>query len=167
MTDGPLVDEDDPVGRSGGSRVAFTLNAYGVLHHSDPVPLPAGEHRVVVDVRVRPGFRWDVRLSVENPENAGDNNGDNVGDSAGDNPVNDGESAELKDVPQLIAFAPFTGISVGADKGGPVDWELARRHGSHPYRGVLRCVRYEPGAPSAESPAELARLWAEAARIYD
>lgn len=129
--------------------VRFTLNAYGVLLHTDPVVLPAGVQRVSVDVRARPGFRWDIELSVGSEVESGATPG------------------ELKDVPQLLGMAPFTGISVGADKGGPVDWELSRAHGSHPYRGELISVRYEPGSLSPDSPAELARIWAEAARIYD
>jgi arylsulfatase len=139
-----LVDDVDPALASGsGTGVRFTLNAYGVLHRTDPLPIPPGDQEVVVTVRARPGFRWNVVLAVGDRHN------------------------ELADVPQLLGMAPFTGISVGADKGGPVDWDLSRRYGSHPYRGDLQFVRYEPGPLSPDSPAELARLWAEAARIYD
>lgn len=49
----------------------------------------------------------------------------------------------------LLGMAPFTGISVGYDYGGPVDWELHERHGIFKFsRGVLRRVRYVPGATS-------------------
>ena len=64
-------------------------------------------------------------------------------------------------------MAPFTGISVGADRGGPVDWDLHQRAGSHPFTGVLHAVRYAPGPLSPEAPAERARVWAEGVRIYD
>ena len=64
-------------------------------------------------------------------------------------------------------MAPFTGISVGADRGGPVDWERARAPARHPFTGVLHTVRYAPGPLSAEAPTERARVWAEGVRIYD
>jgi arylsulfatase len=64
-------------------------------------------------------------------------------------------------------MAPFTGISVGADRGGPVDWDLHRLHGSFPFTGTLHHVRYHPGPLSADAPAERARVWAEGAAIYD
>ena len=121
----------------------FGLNAYGVVHRSDPVPLVPGEVELLVQLRVRPEFRWDITLT-------------------------DGRSAAtLADVPQLVGMAPFTGISVGADRHGPVDWELASRYGSHPYSGPIHRVRYEPGPLSADAPAARARIWAEGAQIYD
>ena len=70
-------------------------------------------------------------------------------------------------MPQLLGMAPFTGISVGADRGGPVDWDVHRRSGGHPFTGVLHAVRYDPGPLSADAPAERARVRAEGARIYD
>ena len=73
----------------------------------------------------------------------------------------------LSGLPQLLGMAPFTGISVGRDAGGPVDWQRSRRHGSHPFAGRLRRVRYEPGPLTPDAPAERARVWAEGAKIYD
>ncbi|MFL6065140.1 MAG: sulfatase-like hydrolase/transferase [Friedmanniella sp.] len=127
----------------GAPSARFVLNAYGRMHRSKPVPLLTGENDLVLQVRVRPGFRWDVVLT-------------------------DGVSVStLEDLPQLLGMAPFTGISVGADRAGPVDWELHCRHGSFPFSGTLHHVRYHPGPLSADAPAERARVWAEGAAIYD
>lgn len=52
----------------------------------------------------------------------------------------------LDSVPMLVGMSPFTGISVGFDGVGPVDWDLHERHDAFRYSGGLRHVRYEPGA---------------------
>ncbi|MEU5693127.1 arylsulfatase [Actinosynnema sp. NPDC020468] len=121
--------------------VFLTYNAYGDVHRAGPVPLGDGEVRL--SARALPEFRWSFTLAT------------------------DAGSAELGPVPQLIGMAPFTGISVGADRGGPVDWDLHARERTFPFTGVLRHVRYEPGAQADYDPKLLARLWAEAERVYD
>lgn len=64
----------------------------------------------------------------------------------------DGESLlRLDGVPMLVGMAPFTGISVGFDGEGPVDWDLHREHGTFPLVGGLHRVRYVPGAPAPEN----------------
>ena len=127
-----------------GEPVATALvNAYGAVHRSTPLALGLGEHRLVLRLLARPGFRLDVELS-------------------------DGHAAVvLAGLPQLLGMAPFTGISVGRDAGGPVDWQRSRRHGSHPFSGRLHRIRYEPGPLTPDAPAERARVWAEGAKIYD
>lgn len=77
-------------------------------------PLTAGSHRVMVDFIVRPGITWDVRISV---------NGEEV--------------MVLQHLLQLTGMAPFAGISIGLDRGGPVDCELSLRHGRFHYTGTL------------------------------
>ena len=125
----------------GSARLVY--NAYGRVLRSDPLPLPSGEAHLALTAVAGPEFRWSFRLS-------------------------DGRAAvELPEVPQLVGMAPFTGISVGADRGGPVDWEIFAAHGSFPYTGRLHHVRYEPGKAADYDPREIARLWAETARIYD
>jgi arylsulfatase len=105
--------------------------------------LTTGQVLLELQIRVRPHFRWDLRLT-------------------------DGLAAvELAGLPQLLGMAPFTGISVGADHGGPVDWDRHLIRGSFPYSGRLHQVRYTPGPLSADAPAERARVWAEGAKIYD
>ncbi|MEU7527684.1 arylsulfatase [Saccharothrix sp. NPDC042600] len=125
----------------GAAHLAY--NAYGDVHRSGPVPLGAGEVRVSLTARALPGFRWELVLDTGSG------------------------SAKLGPVPQLIGLAPFTGISVGADRGGPVDWDLHARERTFPFTGALRHVRYEPGPQADYDPKLIARLWAEAERVYD
>ncbi|MBL3700995.1 arylsulfatase [Leucobacter luti] len=103
-----------------------SYNAYGDMHRVRGVRLAAGVREIVLSCTELDGLRWRVTLHV------------------------DGEPvAELSEVPMLLGMAPFTGISVGYDYGGPVDWELHERHGIFKFsRGVLRRVRYVPGATS-------------------
>ncbi|WP_433261826.1 arylsulfatase [Actinosynnema sp. CS-041913] len=136
-------------GDQGGGYVVYvadgaahlTYNAYGDVHRTGPVPLGAGEVRLRVEAL--PEFHWELVLDT----------------GAG--------TAALGPVPQLIGLAPFTGISVGADLGGPVDWELHVRERTFPFTGILRRVRYEPGEQADYDPKLVARLWAEAERVYD
>lgn len=59
----------------------------------------------------------------------------------------DGEHAfELGPVAQLAGAAPFTGISVGIDRGSPVDWALHERQGPFRSAGALESVEYRPGS---------------------
>ena len=99
----------------------FGVNAYGVVHRTPPIGLALGETELLVQLQARPAFRLDVLLT----------------DSGG-------AATALSDLPQLVGMAPFTGISVGADRGGPVDWELHRRAASHRFTGVLHAVRHAP-----------------------
>ncbi|HVK19861.1 MAG TPA: hypothetical protein VM677_00710 [Actinokineospora sp.] len=46
-------------------------------------------------------------------------------------------------------------------------WWNSVRSQSFPYTGKLTSVRFEPGAQADYYPALLARLWAEAERLYD
>ena len=86
----------------------FGVNAYGVVHRTPPIGLALGESELLVQLQVRPRFRLNVLLT-------------------------DGRAATtLTDLPQLVGMAPFTGISVGADRGGPVDWEVHRRAAQPP-----------------------------------
>jgi arylsulfatase A-like enzyme len=136
-------------GDQGGGYVVYVdddaahlvYNAYGRVHRADPVLVTGAEIRLVA--HALPEFRWEFRLAAGEQE------------------------SKLGPVPQLLGMAPFTGISVGADRGGPVDWALHRRERSFPYNGKLDWVRYEPGAQADYDPAQVARLWAEAERVYD
>lgn len=49
-------------------------------------------------------------------------------------------------------MAPWTGISVCVDAGGPVSWDLRERCGPFRWSGRLRAVTYHPG-PVRVSPA--------------
>ncbi|WP_026425970.1 arylsulfatase [Actinokineospora inagensis] len=123
--------------------VHLTYNAYGVVHRSAALPLTAGPVEIRLASSALPDFQANLVLDT----------------GAG--------TTELGPVPQMIGMAPFTGISVGADRGGPVDWDLHTRAGTAPFTGTLHHVRYEPGKQAPYDPSLLARLWAEAERVYD
>lgn len=108
-------------------RPLLVYNAYGAMHRARGDRLGEGAHRVLVRVDERPHLRW--RLGVD---------------------VDGVEVAVVDDVPMLLGMAPFTGISVGYDYGGPVDWELHEAHRTYPFGGgELRSVRYVPGRRSS------------------
>ncbi|WP_101846965.1 arylsulfatase [Zhihengliuella sp. ISTPL4] len=115
----------------GVPRVSY--NAYGRMHRAQGTRLPRGEHRLALRVDERAGLRWTLALDVDGRE-----------------------VARIPDVPMLIGMAPFTGISVGYDYGGPVDWDQHEKHRSYPFRGGdLRRVRYVPGERSPFDPTVL------------
>lgn len=126
-----------------GGAALLAYNAYGRLLRSSPIPLTAGEVTLTLTAEAVNDFRWELRLAVGT------------------------QVVHLDPVPQLLGMAPFTGISVGADRGGPVDWEIHAAHGSFPYTGQLHHVRYALGKPADYDPREVAQRWAETARIYD
>jgi arylsulfatase len=135
--------------------VRLSYNAYGDLLRSEPLALPVGQLDVVLTATVLPEFRWQLELSVEALTSQ------------------DGEVDEhvtrtrLGPVPQLLAMAPFTGISIGRDAGGAVDWDLHVLEGQFPFTGRLHWVRYLPGRPADYDPREVARIWAAAALALD
>ncbi|QYM65377.1 hypothetical protein [Microbacterium sp. Se5.02b] len=104
----------------------LVYNAYGRMHRARGEALTVGAHRIVVSVDELPDLRWNLTVDVDGVQ-----------------------GARIDGVPMLIGMSPFTGISVGYDFGGPVDWELHAQHRSYPFRGgELRRVRYLPGARS-------------------
>lgn len=110
------------------SRLHLSYNLYGEMIR-ESAPIAAGTRRIVATVDAVPDLSWQWRITI------------------------DGEPViELGPVFQLTGFAPFTGISVGLDRGGPVDWSLSRRHGSFAYHGELYSVRYVPGPKAAYNP---------------
>lgn len=88
----------------------------------------SGRHAIKLTLGAPGGGRWIVALVV------------------------DGEQrfAELER-PMLWPMAPFTGISIGIDRGSPVDWQRYLAEGPFAYSGGVHSVRYEPGelAPDA------------------
>lgn len=105
----------------------LVYNAYGRMHRARGSLLGAGPHRLLVRVDEQPGLRWSASVEVDGRDDV-----------------------RIDDVPMLIGMSPFTGISVGYDFGGPVDWELHEEHRSYPFRGgSLQRVRYVPGTRSA------------------
>ena len=97
-----------------------------------------------LEAEALPEFRWGLTISV------------------------DGQvAATLDPVPMLVFLAPFTGISVGVDRGGPVHWDLYRRHRGFPYTGALRSVTYLPGDPAPYDPETVVRAARASALRYD
>jgi arylsulfatase A-like enzyme len=123
--EGVLVAHGDPQGGYilyiEDGRVVFGFNSFG-RYASTSSPLTAGARSVTVAAVVAPRLRWNFIVSVDGQ------------------PV-----ATLDDQVQLVAMAPWTGISVGVAARGPVSWDLRERRGPFRYTGTLRSVRYVPG----------------------
>jgi arylsulfatase A-like enzyme len=139
-------------GDQGGGYVVFVedghvhlhYNEYGALRRLTGPSLPAGRHIIDLDARWLPGFRWDLDVSVDH-----------------------GPAQRLEHVQMLVAFAPFTGIDVGIDRGGPVSWPLHQDHGCFPFSGRLHTVRYEPGESADFDPKLIFRIRQETAARAD
>jgi arylsulfatase len=125
-------------------RLHLAYNEYGRLHDVDGGRLTAGEHRVELHVDALPEFRVDARLAVDGVE-----------------------VARLERVWMLVGMAPFSGIDVGLNRGGPVHWELYQRHGSFPYSGDLRAATWLPGPVADYDPAQVLQAEIETALFYD
>ncbi|MBN9178673.1 MAG: arylsulfatase [Microbacterium sp.] len=122
--------------------LVFAYNAYGRMTRS--AVETAAARRVVVRFAALAAFEREVVVEVD-----------------------EDERMRLDRLPMLIGMAPFTGISVGADGGGPVDWELFERHGRFPYSGDLRSVRYVPGATAPYNHEVMVAVDEISARLMD
>jgi arylsulfatase len=135
---GVLVAHGDQGGgyvlHTGDGQLVLAYNEYGEMHRVK-TPLKPGIHRIRLSFEALPEYKWTVRVEM---------NGLAV--------------AELADVFQLTGMAPFAGISVGLDRGGPVDWDLYTRHGCHRYSGLLRHVQYIPGPKADYNPEQILEL---------
>lgn len=106
-----------------GGEFHLTYNAYGALHRARcPAPSADGPTNVLVQFDALPNVQWGISLRTGGAS-----------------------SLKIAPVPQMIGLAPFTGISVGGDYGGPVDWDLHARHGTFEYGRGLEWVRFVPG----------------------
>lgn len=105
----------------------ISYNAYGRMHRARAPHPGVGTRALQLYFDEVDGLRWRIRLTGP-----------------------DGLGAELDPVPMLLGMAPFTGISVGYDYGGPVDWELHEAHRGFRFTGgeILR-LRYVPGVRSS------------------
>ncbi len=122
--EGVLVAHGDPQGGYllyvEDGRIVFGFNSYG-RYATVAAPLPPGAREIGLTAVVRPRLRWDFTVRV------------------------DGTAvSSLADQVQLAGMSPWTGISVGIDARGPVDWDL-RRRGPFRYTGDLRAITYTPG----------------------
>ncbi|HWU11427.1 MAG TPA: arylsulfatase [Streptomyces sp.] len=120
----------------------FTFNAYGdVVRAAAQDPLDPGRIMVTVDFEALEEMRWRITASLGRRQVLG-----------------------IASVPQLLSMSPFTGISVGVDAGGPVDWDLHLRRGAFHYRRGLDWVRYTPGEPADYNPEIIVAIEEVAAR---
>lgn len=127
-----------------GGRVRAAYNCYGELHELDAGPVPLGDHVIGIGSTPKEGYRCDFRVTIDGEE-----------------------VARLDDLWLLVGMAPFSGIDVGANRGGPVHWGVYERHGSFRFSGELRSVRYVPGEPAAYDPAAIAAIERDAAEFFD
>lgn len=131
-------------------QLCFTHNdGRGTMRHLDGGPVPEGTTAIRARLSAVGGNVWDLTLSLTD---------------AGGSTTDAGSATGL---PILFGMAPFEGITVGRDPRSPVDWELAERHGSFPYTGVICAVRYEPGDDAPDSPSNLAAMLREMGAAYE
>lgn len=123
----------------------ISYNAYGAMHRARGAALLPGAHRLVLRVDELPDLRWRLRVEVDGRADA-----------------------EIESVPMLFGMAPFTGISVGYDYGGPVDWELHEQHRTYRLAdATLTGVRYVPGRRSEFDRTVLREVGRAVAQIAD
>lgn len=125
-------------------RLRFAYNAYGRLSEYDGGPLPAGERRIRLEAQALPEFRWSFDLSVDAEQ-----------------------VAKSEPQPMLLFLAPFSGIDVGVNRGGPVHWDLHGRYRSFRYTGWLHTVTYTPGEQASYDPDVVVRAARASAHRYD
>jgi arylsulfatase len=125
-------------------RLRLAYNEYGRLHEVDAGPLAAGPHEIRLQATWLPDFRWSLVLCLD---------GHPVGG--------------LASVAMLIGMAPFSGIDVGVNRGGPVHWGVYQRHGSFRYTGDLRSVTYTPGERADYDPELVREAERDVALAYD
>lgn len=113
----------------------FALNEYGKLHEVNAGELTVGNHKVSLRTTPSVDFRAEHTISVDGKV-----------------------TAALNDVWALVGFAPFSGIDVGVNRGGPVHWDLYSEFGSFRYTGDLHSVRYIPGEKAPYNPETLVQL---------
>ena len=128
-----------------GGAPLISYNAYGDMHRARGAQLEPGLHKWVLRVDELPELRWRLRLEIDGLL-----------------------VAEIAQVPMLLGMAPFTGISVGYDYGGPVDWELHEAHRSYRFSGgEISRLCYVPGAKSTHDHSVLRRIGEAVAAIAD
>ncbi|MHA3724724.1 arylsulfatase [Leucobacter sp. HY1910] len=123
----------------------LSYNAYGEMHRVRAARLAPGSHELSFRFTELDGLRWRVSLSARGEE-----------------------VAALPEVPMLLGMSPFTGISVGYDYGGPVDWELHELHRSFPFTGgQIEQLTYVPGAKSRHDHTVIRRIGEAVAELAD
>lgn len=146
VDEGVLVAHGDPQGGYllyvEDGQITFGFNSFG-RYASVSAPISSDAGFITLDAVVAPRLRWNFTVSVD---------GDEV--------------ASLEDQVQLVAMAPWTGISVGVDARGPVSWDLRERRGVFRYAGELKSVTYAPG-PQRVSADTIDRIESDAEVFAD
>lgn len=124
--------------------LVLAYNEYGVMHRARSPLEGDGTYIIRVCAEVLPELRWAFTVDV---------NGTSV--------------SRLGPVAQLTSMAPFTGVSVGIDRGSPVDWDNYAKHGPDRYSGSLRSLRYVPGPVGGTRQDLVDAIARETDRIYD
>jgi arylsulfatase A-like enzyme len=123
-----------------GTIVFVHNNGHGTTQVVPLLVAPAGRHSIILHLAAPGGGTWAITCDVDGVPTG----------------------AELFSVSLLWPIAPFCGIDVGIDRGGPVDWQRYLAHGPFPFSGTLHSVRYEPGELSPDAPArftDMLREW--------
>ncbi|GAA3773038.1 arylsulfatase [Microbacterium kribbense] len=125
-------------------RICFSYNEYGRMHRMS-APWPGtGPMAVRLSFSAVEDVQWAFHATVDGQELFG-----------------------AERLLQLVGMAPFTGISIGIDRGGPVDWDLWMRKRSFRYSGRLDRVTYLPGKKAGYDPETIINVEAEVSRIYE
>lgn len=116
-------------------RVHLAYNEYGRLREAVAIDaLSEGDRVVRLEAAWLPKFAWRLTLVVDGTV-----------------------AAHIENVAMLVGLAPFSGIDVGTNRGGPVHWDLYEPHGSFRYRGNLHAVTWTPGEHANYDPAVVLR----------
>ncbi|WP_019634093.1 arylsulfatase [Actinomadura atramentaria] len=125
-------------------RLRLDWNEYGRLRELDAGPIRPGPADWTLRLTALPKFRWRVSVHADGTE-----------------------LAALDEVAMLVGMAPWTGISVGIDRGGPVSWPLHERRRAFPFTGRLHHVRYVPGGPADYAPTQIHKATEAATDVYE
>ncbi len=125
-------------------RLTVSYNQFGEMCRAS-APIAPGAHEVRVTFTAGPEIDWDISVHVDGAATA----------------------ARLDRVLQLIGMCPFTGISVGVDRGSPVDWELYERRRAFPFTSADLEVRYIPGERAAYNPEIIREIENIVRRTYE
>jgi len=146
--DGMLVAHGDQGGGYAiyveGDRLFYAHNGYGDMSLLDCGAMPVGAAAMRLSMEAAGDLIWHASLTVD---------GAPVG--------------ELRDLPVLMAMAPFEGIDVGIDRRSPVSWEIYERHGPFPYAGTIGSVTYTPGEFAPDAGSKWLELLKEAGTRYE
>ncbi len=119
-------------------------DGHGMTQRTSAGALGAGRHRIELTLGAPGGGRWIVSVGVDGEVRIGD-----------------------VDHTMLWPMAPFSGISIGIDRGSPVDWDRSISDGAFAFSGALHSVHYEPGELAPDAGARFVELAREIGAKYE